>query len=56
MYYNDNFVVLNFSDIGVTIEIYKEIKIYSFNDLSDQKKLQITEMMKVKKRLFGFMD
>ena len=36
------------------IEIYKEIKIYSFNDLSDQKKLQITEMMKVKKRLFGY--
>ena len=46
--------VRRFTNQAKEIKIYNDLKVYSYSDLSDQKKKQIKELNLKKKRLFGY--
>ena len=47
--------VVRFEKQAINMRIYEKIKIYGYNDLSKEKKLQIDNFFKIKqKRLYGY--
>ncbi len=46
---------VRFEEQAINMRIYKKIKIYGYNDLSKEKKIQISNFFKIKqKRLYGY--
>ena len=47
--------VVRFEEQAINMRIYEKIKIYGYNDLSKEKKIQIDNFFKIKqKRLYGY--
>ena len=46
--------VVRFEEQAVNMGIYKKIKIYGYNDLSTEKKIQVIIFSRLNKRLYGY--